>query len=690
MTITAPCLVGLSRGHLPRSPCGVAPAFLLALALAGNVHGAIYYVSADGSDDSDGTSPEPAGHAGPWKTLVNLPRMALKQGDQILLRCGDRFAGPLAIEVGRGSGQFRLGAYGKCEAGTPPLIDGARLVAVAPSRADRSLQAARVDGEVAQVFWNDQNIPVARYPLGTYLVAGPRAGNLLTDVPLGGLPSMDLLGAGLTARTHAWFIEERRIARVPSAHGVLDRPLDYPLDPGSGYFFTGKPWMIGPAPAWGLDRKSRTLVVRPPAGSAQGGQLAVSVAMPLVRISAAGPVAVDGVMLDRAGGIALDISATGAVEIDSVIVRRAALGGIRIKGASTVRVERSEIRSVGGDGISVESNQLAIIRSNVLSDIATGPLPRPTLAAINASWAAGAWIANNTVSGAGYIGIRFRDGASIEGNIIENACLTLADCGAIYSWRNEPSEQPLASLVAGNVIVSAKGNQEIKPGWRSCVAGIYLDDHVANVQVRGNVVVGARQGVFLHNAADSTLEGNVVLFSDDVSLMVSVDSGKYPSGKPLDNALRGNGFLFSRGEAAVLMIHTTLNRPLRAFNGNVVTGSQSPPPVVQYWNEATPGNPRYRHARLPVSALAADGETNATEPLPASLAFRDGAPAWRVDRTDWGITVTESGGRIAVLRDRSVEQGPERVPGKLCRVFRAGDGADAGPALRVVLCHGDA
>jgi parallel beta-helix repeat protein len=429
--------------------------------------------------------------------------------------------------------------------------------------------------------------------------------------------------------------------------------------------------------------------VRPPAGAVQGGQLAVSAATPLVRIAAAGPVAIDGILLDRAGGIALDISTPGAVEIDSIAVRRAALGGIRIKGASTVRVERSEIRSVGGDGISVESSRSAIIRANVLRDIATGPVPRPALGAINASLAAGAWITGNTVSGAGYIGIRFRDGASIEGNIVENACLTLADCGAIYSWRNDPSDQQLPSLVAGNAIVSAKGNQEIKPGWRSSVAGIYLDDHVANVQVRGNVAVGARQGIFLHNAADSTLEGNVVLFSDDVSLMVSVDSGKYPPGKSLDNALRGNGFLFSRGEGAILMIHTTPNGPLRAFAGNVVTGSQDPLPVVQYWNEATPGNPRYRYARLPVSALAAKGETNLTEPLPASLAFQDGAPSWRVDRSDRGITVTEIGGRLVVLQGGAEVQSPEVIPGKPCRVFRGGDAPEAGPAWPVLLCHGD-
>jgi parallel beta-helix repeat protein len=681
--------VGQLGERLRRRALGAAWVCLVALVVSGNVPGATYYISADGSDTSDGSAADPSGQSGPWKTLANVARTALRQGDRILLRCGDRFAGPLSVEIGRGGGEFRLGGYGTCAPGNLPVVDGARPVAAALSRADRTLQTAPVDGEVAQVFWNDQAVPVARYPLGAYLVAGSRAGNLRAEIPLAGLPSADLLGAGFTARTHAWFIEERRIASVSGVNGVLDRQLDYPLDPGSGYFFTGKPWMIGSAPAWGVDRKSRTLVVRPPAGAAQGGQLAVSAAAPLVRIAAAGAVAVDGVVLDRAGGIALDIATPGAVDIDGVVVRRAALGGIRIKGASTVRVERSEIRSVGGDGISVESNRTAIIRSNVLADIASGPMPRPVLAAINAWWAAGAWIANNTIIGSGYIGIRFRDGATIEGNIIENACMTLADCGAIYSWRNDPSDQQLPSLVAGNAIVSAKGDQEIKPGWRSYVAGIYLDDHVANVQVRGNVVVGARQGLYLHNAAASTLQGNVVLFSGDVSLAVAVDSAKYPSGKPLDNALRGNALLFARGEGAVLMIHRTFNRPLRAFADNVVTGTQDPPPVVQYWNESTPGNPRYRHARVPVSALAADGEANVTEPLPAALAPRGTEPTWRVDRNERGITLAETGGRVLVMQGNSVGQNPELPAGKSCLVFRGGDAADSGSIWPVVLCRED-
>lgn len=670
------------------SLCRGALACLLGMVLAGSAHAVTYYLSSTGSDDSDGTAPESAGPAGPWKTFANLARTRLRQGDQVLLRCGDRFMGPIAIEVaGTGGGPFRLGRYGPCENGQSPVIDGARRVNAAPSKADKGLRVAPLEGDVAQVFWNDEPVPVARHPRATYLVADEAAGSPMREVPATGLPSTDLAGAGVTARTYAWFIEERRVTGVSGSAATLDRPLDYPLDAGSGYFFTGRSWMIGGAPAWGIDRKSRSLVVRLPQGAVQGGPLAVSLAGPLVRIAAGGTVYVDGLALERAGGIALDISTAGPVEVDAVSIRNAALGGIRIQGASTVRVEQCDIRGAGGDGIMAQSSRSAVIRANVLRDIATGPVPRPTRAAINALSAAGAWISGNVVSGAGYIGIRFRDGATVEGNIVENACTTMSDCGAIYSWRDEPSDRQPPSLVAGNTIVSVKGNQEIKPGWRRDVAGIYLDDHVANVQVQGNVIVGARHGIYLHNVADSTLEGNVVLFSDDASLYVTVDSAKYPPQRQLQNVIRANGLLFDLGEEAILMIHRTHNKVLRSFADNIVTGNPDPPPVHQFHNEGTPQNPRYRRLRVPLAALAAEGESNATERSPAGLPSKGGVTSWRVERTAAGVRVTEGSGRVVVLQSADPGGDAGLAAGGMCRLFGGPKPGEPGAAWRITLCH---
>ncbi len=445
--------------------------------------------------------------------------------------------------------------------------------------------------------------------------------------------------------------------------------------------------MIGSAPAGGIDPQARSLVVRPPLGAAQRGHLAVSLAAPLVRIAARGTVYVDGVALERAGGIALDISTAGAVDIDGLQIRDAALGGIRIRGASAVRVERCNIRRVGGDGILAQSSRSAVIRSNVLKDIATGPMPRPALAAINATQAAGAWISGNAVASAGYIGIRFRDGATVEGNLVESACVTMSDCGAIYSWRAEPSDLPLPSLVAGNAIVSARGNHEIKPGWRKDVAGIYLDDHVANVRVQGNLVIGARQGIYLHNAAGSTLEGNVVLCSDEASLAVTVDSNNYPPEQDLQNVIRGNGFLFHLGEEAVLMIHRTRNKVFRSFADNIVTGKQDLPPVYQLLNEGSPQDPRYRRSRVPVAALAAEAESNGTERPPAGFSAKAGEMSWRVERVETGVRVTEGRGRFSALLSADPGGDPGPVVKRTCRLFGGPRPGEPGTAWRINLCH---
>ncbi|MBQ0084135.1 MAG: hypothetical protein KBS52_05160 [Clostridiales bacterium] len=57
--------------------------------------GTAYYVSNDGDDNADGTSPETA-----WKTYKNPNEMAFKEGDAVLFRRGDVFRGMLCAKNG--------------------------------------------------------------------------------------------------------------------------------------------------------------------------------------------------------------------------------------------------------------------------------------------------------------------------------------------------------------------------------------------------------------------------------------------------------------------------------------------------------------------------------------------------------------------------------------------------------------
>ncbi len=83
--------------------------------------GTAYYASAAGDDDNDGTSSD-----APWRTLARLSEGSYGPGDQILLRAGDTFAGPLSLHADNSAATplwpLRISRYG---AGSNPVISAA-------------------------------------------------------------------------------------------------------------------------------------------------------------------------------------------------------------------------------------------------------------------------------------------------------------------------------------------------------------------------------------------------------------------------------------------------------------------------------------------------------------------------------------------------------------------------------------
>lgn len=82
-----------------------------------STEGATYYVSADGSDSNDGTSPQSA-----WASLDLVNATVLRPGDSVSFRRGDIFSGGLVVGRG-GTGRLKitLNAYGS---GNLPVITG--------------------------------------------------------------------------------------------------------------------------------------------------------------------------------------------------------------------------------------------------------------------------------------------------------------------------------------------------------------------------------------------------------------------------------------------------------------------------------------------------------------------------------------------------------------------------------------
>ena len=82
-----------------------------------SAEGATYYVSAEGSDAGDGTTPQTA-----WETLDKVNATILRPGDSVSFRRGDVFSGGLVVgNSGTGRFNITLNAYGS---GDLPAITG--------------------------------------------------------------------------------------------------------------------------------------------------------------------------------------------------------------------------------------------------------------------------------------------------------------------------------------------------------------------------------------------------------------------------------------------------------------------------------------------------------------------------------------------------------------------------------------
>lgn len=75
-----------------------------------------YYVSNDGDDSNNGTSPEL-----PWRTLEKVNTFNFQPGDTICFKCGDMWRGQLFPKSGSGSGNVKYTSYGM---GNKPVILG--------------------------------------------------------------------------------------------------------------------------------------------------------------------------------------------------------------------------------------------------------------------------------------------------------------------------------------------------------------------------------------------------------------------------------------------------------------------------------------------------------------------------------------------------------------------------------------
>lgn len=321
-------------------------------------------------------------------------------------------------------------------------------------------------------------------------------------------------GTGIRVRTNAWTISDRKVTSVSGNRLYFDSPTTYPVEKDWGYILYGQRWMLDQPGEWHYDAATKMLSIWMPDGSAPGTRVSVAENSVGIEASLSSNLRIDGIAIQNVGtGIRM-------IRGNNIVVRNVdifdTLGmGLEAPYSIDSSIENSQFVRTAGDAISAahSGGSSAGFRAhgNVIFDngIAGGRanvtgLPGPSRAAIEAG--RNASVKDNRIYGANYIGIWALGGSHISGNYVQQACVILDDCSAIYT-----SGQNNNGLIENNIIVDILGGLPGKPDiYPSQAQGIYLDELSSGITVRGNTVVNASNGIQLHNAANNLIEGNTL------------------------------------------------------------------------------------------------------------------------------------------------------------------------------------
>ncbi len=616
----------------------------MALVLSGvsSAHAANFYVSSrDGDDSGSGRSPSIEGANRPWRSLARASQQSFRNGDGLFLKCGETHHGRLELRVGPGEGLLKVAAFGECPATDLPLLDASTAVELVERATKRR---AKLDFEPGVLIQNGRAV---RRAFARFRVTG----NGLQPA----LPRDAALGqAQAYFRTKDWFIERLKLDGRPGGPLGLGVPnTEHPIVAGTAIAITGKEWVLGNA-GWIYDSESRELVV---AGSP--GVTRVSERAPQVVVNGPGSVLIEGLRLQFAGASAIEIAVSGSATLRNCVIEGPAKHGVEVRSAETFFAMDNQIAGAGEDAIRVGRVGRVVVQRNSIRDTATFEPMLPAVGAINVISAVNVTVSQNLIERSGYIGIRFGEGAQILSNLVIDSCQTMSDCAAIYTWQSAPQANRRPAKISGNVIVGVLGNDDVKLGFRVYAAGIYLDDFTSAVTVEDNVVFGARQGIYLHNAFENRLVNNFTFGDREESLSVYIDSNAQAlvSRANLRNVLLKAAFSPSTTGKAVSVVRRLALEPFSEFSVIQFGGAVGRPAVAWTDNIGTFEMPRFRtEPTVPASSpIVASGiELRAANSMPSVTTwaveqgprgFRISAPA-KTFRIQKGDTNPEAGCRL--------------------------------------------
>ena len=466
-------------------------------------------------------------------------------------------------------------------------LSNARLDFVAPAGVNIGLDNVKLTAaltDVSGVFDSGKAVNVAHHPNRGYdslkpqslyyaiaedadqvSIASGRTGSsyLTTGTDLSSLAHPAITpGTGIRIRPNAWTISDRKITSVVGLRLYFDSPTPASLKKDWGYFLYGQRWMLDEPGEWHYDAATKTVSVWMADSVAPGNRISVGQSASGIEANNLSHIRIDGLAIRNVG------TGVHMPQATNIVLRNLTISdtlgfGIRTLLSKDSGIENSQIIRTLGDAISASPigldsdrfhayNNLIIDSSIQSKNGIVSSLPVPARVAIEAGRSA--IIRGNRIYGTGYIGILPSTNSLISGNHIENTCLVLDDCAAIYTWGRNHN-----STIENNTIHHVVGGRSGKPAHRGSQSqGIYLDELSAGITIRGNTVVNADNGIQLHNAANNRIENNTLYGNRRHQIWLQEGSNRLSADGDIHSNLVLGNRLFSTSTAPAIQQQTAL------------------------------------------------------------------------------------------------------------------------------------
>jgi parallel beta-helix repeat protein len=483
------------------------------------------------SSNSSSTTTDPS----PPSTIAPIPSPSTSQvplamptavasGSVLALECGRTYQGTLDLQ---GKSDVTVKTTGAC--GDAILTPGQAVTGWTHHQGN--VFSAPIAFDVAQVVIDGQPLEAAHWPNRPQTWVKATSSN--TGSLSYAMPNTDLVGATLIFRPHAWAVEARRITAYSgstmSVTSTGNINFDgYALGGTVDFYVEGKLWMLDAPGEWAVS--GGRLYVWAPDGKTPDGRAWASPDKDAINARNSRSITLEGVSLYAAAN---GVNAQDAhnLRVTNVRIANSSGNGILNSGGAGLHVEKATIRNTRHDAIAVKwGGGGETIRDTHIDASGTIGMPTNVHAAINLTSGTGSMVQNNTVTNAGYIGIRvFRD-ALASGNTVDGACLVLSDCGGIYT--DAPDKASLNTRIENNTIRNVAPAQRL--AW-----GVFLGEYANGVTVSGNAISNSGNGIEILNGFGNRITGNE--FSNNTQAHIQmVEFGTSPV--VADNVISGNRF----------------------------------------------------------------------------------------------------------------------------------------------------